>query len=129
MAVCSDIGARDDVHPTNKKEVGERLGRWALRRSPGRSGPLPVRARWHSGEVVISFAYGRGLRSSDGGELRGFSLDGRSPAAARVEGRRVRVVASGVKPDSVYYGWRPYSDGNLINYGGLPASTFKISVR
>ena len=29
MAVCSDIGARDDVHPKNKKDVGERLARWA----------------------------------------------------------------------------------------------------
>ena len=30
MAVCSDIGEKHDVHPTNKKDVGKRLARWAL---------------------------------------------------------------------------------------------------
>lgn len=27
MAVCSDIGAKDDVYPINKIDVGERLAR------------------------------------------------------------------------------------------------------
>ena len=31
MAVSSDIGNKTNVHPTNKKDVGERLARWALR--------------------------------------------------------------------------------------------------
>lgn len=48
MAVCSDIGAKDDVHPADKKTVGERLARWALNKTYGRniisSGPLPLSA-------------------------------------------------------------------------------------
>jgi sialate O-acetylesterase len=32
------------------------------------------------------------------------------------------------KPEFIYYGWKPYSDANLVNNEGLPASTFKIKV-
>ena len=50
MAVSSDIGARNDVHPRNKKDVGERLARWALNKTYGKnvipSGPLPVKAKY-----------------------------------------------------------------------------------
>jgi sialate O-acetylesterase len=35
MAVSSDIGSKNDVHPTNKKFIGERLARWALHRITG----------------------------------------------------------------------------------------------
>lgn len=48
MAVSSDLGSKNDVHPTNKKEVGYRLAQWALAQdynekiSP--SGPLPKKA-------------------------------------------------------------------------------------
>lgn len=30
MAVTNDIGEADDIHPRNKKDVGERLALWAL---------------------------------------------------------------------------------------------------
>ncbi|HVU55559.1 MAG TPA: sialate O-acetylesterase [Puia sp.] len=81
MAVCSDIGARDNVHPTDKRTVGQRLARWALQDVYGEkglvvSGPLPVRVSYTRDTVVIYFQYGRGLRTADGGPLRGFSIDG-----------------------------------------------------
>ena len=45
MAVSSDIGSKNDVHPRNKKDVGERLARWAMKQvykeSIIPSGPLP----------------------------------------------------------------------------------------
>jgi len=31
-------------------------------------------------------------------------------------------------PVSARYGWKPFSEGNLTNSAGLPASTFLISM-
>jgi sialate O-acetylesterase len=45
MTVCSDIGFKDDIHPTDKKTVGERLSRRALNKTHKKniipSGPYP----------------------------------------------------------------------------------------
>jgi sialate O-acetylesterase len=132
MAVSSDIGLRNNVHPTNKKDVGERLARWALNRIYKEniipSGPLPLQAEFEDEKILVSFQYARELKTSDNKQLRGFSLDGRTDVQVIVENNRV-VINSKEKPEYVYYGWRPFSDANLVNEGGLPASTFKIRVK
>lgn len=132
MAVTSDIGARNDVHPRNKKAVGHRLAQWALSTVYGRdvvpSGPLPRKAKYRNGKVIVHFRHGRGLKTSDNGALRGFSLDGKSAAKAFMDRDRV-VIPSPKKPRFLYYGWQPWTDANLINREGLPASTFKVGVK
>jgi len=132
MAVCSDIGSKDDVHPTNKKDVGERLARWALNKIYHEnivpSGPLPIAAKYAKGKVVISFHYAVDrLRTSDANILKGFSLDGKNAVEASCNGNVV-LINTKEKPTYVYYGWKPFSDGNLVNSEDLPASTFKIKV-
>jgi sialate O-acetylesterase len=131
MAVTSDIGAPRDVHPTNKKDVGERLARWALhytyQQSIIPSGPLPLSAGYRNGKVTVHFDHGKGLRTADGKSLRGFSIDGRIETIANIEEELVVLLLKD-KPGFIYYGWKPYSDANLVNNEGLPASTFKIKV-
>lgn len=133
MAVCSDIGANDDVHPTNKKLVGERLARWALNKTYNRnlvpSGPLPLSARYKGGRVIISFQYlANGLKTIDGGPIKGFSFDGRNEAKA-IFGDSTVLIVSDKKPAFVYYNWKSFGDGNLVNSENLPASTFKLIVK
>lgn len=144
MAVCSDIGFKDNVHPTNKKWVGERLARWALNKTYQKnilpSGPLPIKAVYANGEVIVYFKYaGKGLQVADAGNLKvsasnenkslqGFTLDGVRPVSASIQGQTVHIAVAS-KPDFIYYGWKSYSDGNLYNSEGLPASTFKLSVQ
>ncbi|OYU54964.1 MAG: sialate O-acetylesterase [Chitinophagaceae bacterium BSSC1] len=132
MAVSSDLGFKNDVHPTNKKEVGIRLANWALNKNykikiiP--SGPLPIKATYRNGNVVISFNYlSKGLLTSDGLALRGFSLDGINDSVATIEHETV-LIKSKTRPEYVYYGWKPFTDANLINSEYLPTSTFKIPV-
>ncbi|WP_343702575.1 sialate O-acetylesterase [Chitinophaga sp.] len=132
MAVCSDLGFRNDVHPTNKKDVGERLARWALKdvyhEDVIPSGPLPLHAAYAGGKVRITFQYATGLKTGDHETLRGFSLDGVTDAPAVIQNNEV-IIPVARKPQFVYYGWKPYSDANLVNGEALPASTFKIPVR
>lgn len=132
MAVSSDIGFKNNVHPTNKKAVGERLSRWALKQVYGEnivpSGPLPLQARYENGNVIVTFRYADGLRTADGKALRGFSFDGQTDVKAVIQTNRVLMPAS-TKPATVYYGWKPFSDANLVNEERLPASTFKLDVK
>src|SRR6185437_320268 len=58
MAVSSDLGFKDNVHPTDKKDVGERLARWALEQDYGVdtlvSGPLPIGVDYRNDTVSIT---------------------------------------------------------------------------
>lgn len=133
MAVCSDIGSKNDVHPTNKKAVGERLARWALHQTYDKkkivpSGPLPIKAEYKNGKLIISFRYANGLQTTAQQSLNGFSLDGNEIVPATIDGTKV-IISVKQKPDFVYYGWQPFSTGNLINKEQLPASTFKLQVQ
>lgn len=139
MAVSSDCGDSLNVHPRNKKPVGERLARWALCKTYGKrvvpSGPLARSARMQDGEIYISFDYGNGLRASDGAPLRTFEVaeeDGLyEPAVAEVlETGSVKVRSDKVKsPRLVRYAWQPFTRANLVNADGLPASTFRMEAR
>ena len=132
MVVCSDIGFKDDVHPTNKKDVGLRLSYWALNNTYGKavipSGPLPQAATYKNGLLTVSFMYAEnGLLTSDGKALKGFSENGNVPLVATIKNDKVLIKMAG-KPEFVYYGWKSFSDGNLVNSDLLPASTFRIKV-
>lgn len=133
MAVSSDHGHPYDVHIRNERDIGRRLARWALRdlyrNSIVPSGPLPGIATYRNGKIVIRFRYSEsGLRTSDGGIPKGFSLDGFSETEARIRDKRVEIRST-KKPEYNFYGWKPFSKCNLENAEGLPASSFKIPVQ
>ncbi len=131
MAVSSDIGALHDVHPANKKTVGERLAAWALHDYYGfadvPSGPLVQKAAYVAGKVIIHFNWAEGLQPAGSALLKGFSLDGVHPATAIIRGNRVEITTP-ERPAFVYYGWQPFTDANLQNTTGLPASTFRLRI-
>lgn len=135
MAVSSDHGDSLDVHPRNKKPIGERLGCWALNRTYDHkqvipSGPLFRSVEFSNGAAYLTFDYGEGLHSADGRPLRTFEvaeIDGLFElAVAEVEGNRLKVYSKKIKkPRYVRYGWQPFTRANLVNEAGLPASTFR----
>lgn len=136
MAVCSDVGDRNDVHPKRKTEVGHRLALWALNQTYGKgniipSGPLFNKVSFSGDTARVTFDYGEGLQTSDGQPIRTFELSGEDglfyPADAQVIGNGTLLVRSAhVKaPVAIRYGWQPYTEANLINAAGLPASTFR----
>jgi len=133
MAVTMDIGNPDDIHPTNKRDVGKRLALWALAKDYGKklvySGPLYREQSVENNKIRIHFnCTGSGLKS-DGGALTHFEIAGEDqvyhPAKAVIDGETVLVSASEVdSPVAVRYGWNNTAEPNLYNNEGLPASSF-----
>ena len=137
MAVSSDVGDSLDVHPRQKKPIGERLGRIALHEDYGfktvPSGPLFTKATARKGQVVVEFEYAEGLKTSDGEELRCFEIGDAygifRPAQARIEGDKVIIETDGMTPQYIRYAWQPFTRANLVNGDGLPASTFRTEIK
>lgn len=136
MAVTIDVGDENDIHPRDKRSVGDRLARLALHRVHGRpivdSGPTWRDQRRVGSAMLLRLdSHARRLAVRDGGELQGFAIADASrrfvPAQARIEGGRVRVWADAVtRPVAVRYAWVDSPGAaNLINDEGLPASPFR----
>lgn len=133
MAVSSDLGFLHDVHPTNKKVIGERLARWALKNNYHKkiipSGPLPISAKYKDGKITIRFQYANnGLFAADNKIVKGFSVDGINEIPVQINKSSI-IIAVNKKPNYVYYGWKPFTNANLINKELLPTSTFKLLIQ
>lgn len=132
MAVTIDIGNPDDVHPTDKLNVGLRLARAARVLTYGEnieySGPMFRQATTESGSIRAWFDHARGL-TAKGGAVTGFEVAGRDgkyvPATATIDGSTVVVSSPEVHaPVYVRYGWANSPQCNLFNGEGLPTSPF-----
>jgi sialate O-acetylesterase len=134
MAVTIDIGDPEDVHPTNKLDVGNRLALIARATVYGEnveySGPLFRELTRESNALRIYFDHvGTGLLIK-GPVLKSFEVagaDGRFlPAEATIDGNTIVVTNPQISdPISVRYGWANSPDCNLFNREGLPASPFQ----
>jgi sialate O-acetylesterase len=143
MAVTIDVGNPTDIHPRDKRSVGERLARCALFDTYGRevvpAGPLPASATRSSEGVLVRFeTFGARLAVRGNAALAAFELAGPDgsfqPAEARLSSEGVVVRAAAVsEPRQVRYAWRddPADESmgaNLVNDEGLPASPFRLDV-
>ena len=138
MAVSSDVGDSLDVHPRDKRPVGERLARLALGHVYGFgitvSGPEFDSATVEGSAVYVRFINGDGMHGQGGDPICGFelaSVEGMYfPAVADVAGDGLLcITCDSVKiPRYVRYAWQPFTRANLVNSDGLPASTFRSEV-
>ncbi|PWG81340.1 sialate O-acetylesterase [Pararcticibacter amylolyticus] len=137
MAVTIDLGEWNDIHPDNKKDVGERLALIARHFLYGEkdlvfSGPLYQSSRIEGNKIIVSFLHtGGGLISIDGEPLSQFAIAGADRkfvwANARITGDKVEVWSDEVpQPEFVRYAWADNPVGpNLYNVEKLPASPFR----
>lgn len=148
MAVITDIGAANDIHPRNKQDVGWRLAQWALHQTYGQkdlvpSGPLYKSHKVEGKTIRLSFDHvGSGLivgkkngleptAEIKDGKLAHFSISGKDNkwvwADARIDGQTVVVESKEVsEPVAVRYGFTMNpANANLYNKEGLPAGPFR----
>lgn len=138
MAVATDLGEWNDIHPVNKSDVGHRLALLAQKQVYGNknltaAGPAPQKAVFKKDKVIIHFTNtGKGLVVNDGISLKHFAIsaDGKKFywANARIQGDKVVVQHPQVKdPVVVRYAWEDNPESaNLYNAEGLPATPFEI---
>jgi sialate O-acetylesterase len=136
MTVNIDLGEWNDIHPDNKKDVGERMALAARKIAYGEdivySGPLYKDHIVSANRMIISFSHvGSGLIANDGEALDEFVIAGADKkfvrAKAKIEGDNVIVWSDDVRePKYVRYAWADNPDNpNLYNREGLPASPFQ----
>jgi len=146
MAVILDSGNEKDIHPTDKKPVGDRLAQWAKATIYGMdvvpAGPMFEKMEIKGDKAVVTFKYaGKGIEARDltliGGhelkkeKLQGFAICGADKkfvwADAQITApNQVTVSAAEVKtPVAVRYAWASFPLCNLYNKDGFPASSFR----
>lgn len=136
LVVTTDIGDPDDIHPTTKRPVGERLARYALDRDYGISmevsGPVFRLMETLNQQIRLHFDHTTGglVTRGENAEVSGFEVAGPDrvfhPAKAEIDGETIRVMSSEVgEPVAVRYGWANAPELNLFNGEGLPASPFR----
>lgn len=136
MAVAIDLGEWNDIHPDNKKDVGERLALAAEKIAYGEdivhSGPIYRSSKTEGNKIIITFDHvGSGLITNDGEELSGFAIAGTDKkfvwAKAKIDGDKIIVWNDDVQsPVYVRYAWADNPvNPNLYNKEGLPASPFR----
>ena len=134
MAVTTDNGDSLDIHPRNKKLVGERLSLWAIKNDYGKkdtvaSGPIYDHMKMEGNKIRLYFNNAVGLQSR-AGELKEFTIAGAdavfSPATAVIDGNTVVVWSDAIAlPAAVRFAWRNTPLPNFYNQAGLPASPFR----
>ena len=137
MAVTADVGDIHDLHPPNKRPVGERLALWALAKAYGKpvvySGPLVNTITPEADKLRIRFDTCGSALDLHGPEWADLEVAGEDgiyyPATATLSDTEAVVGSASVpKPLAVRYGWKTVFTPTLFNREGLPASPFSLPV-
>jgi len=134
--VTTDVGDAADIHPKNKRPIGERLALAArgvaYREDVEYRGPEPVTVRAEGPSIRLRFRRaGQGLKYQ-GAAPTGFEVAGADgkfiDAEAKITDPDVVIVSSpAVKaPISVRFAWKDFNAADLWSSTGLPAPPFRI---
>lgn len=134
-ATAVDVGDANDIHPTDKKTVGNRLAAMALNDLYGQPSlcrsPEYAGHKIEGGTVVISLNYADGLRWR-GETPAGFAI--RADKGEWVWAEDVKILPDGAlgvrsgkvkKPAAVRYGWANNPKSTVENAAGLPLRPFR----
>jgi sialate O-acetylesterase len=134
LAVTIDTGEAKNIHPVEKRPVGERLALLALHRVYGEkiedSGPVYVSAERTGGKLRIKLAHAEGLHAT-AAAIPNFTIAGPDgkylPADAVIEGQTIVLSNPEVtEPRSAEYAETPMPFGcDVYNQAGLPLAPFR----
>ena len=138
MVVTLDLGYPVNIHPANKRPVGERLAALALKETYGQTNKIAYGPRYQSmvidgGKVVIKYdpvSTGTGISTKDGKTPNHFFIAGSDKkfylAAATIVGNEIHLTAPEVNaPIAARYAYLTYPVTNFQNAEGFPAEPFR----
>ena len=135
QAVIIDIGAADDIHPRNKRDVGLRLALLALNNDYGKTQPCESprfkSVSFDGNKAVLKFDFVYEGLLSNGASPTGFSVAGEDQvfhwAAAEIIDEETVVVSSPkvAAPVAVRYGWADNPVVTMYNSARLPMDPFR----
>lgn len=137
IAVIIDKGEFNNIHPLDKKPVGERLELQALTYVYGLMdreeayGPVYKSCVCHKDYIELSFDYaGNGFVIKDSDEIIGFEIAGQNKefvkADAKISSSKILVSSDKIKcPQYVRYLWTNYGEVNLFGKNGIPVAPFR----
>ena len=134
LAVTIDTATDGNLHPRNKRPVGERLGLLARHIAYGEdipaNGPVYTGFAADGARLRLNFAGGPALRGGPKGDVMGCCVAGADrnfvPAQARLEDNTLVVWSDAVPvPVAARYAWSDNPECNLADTTGLPASPFR----
>ena len=138
MVTAIDAGEWNDIHPTDKKTIGERLALAALavvyKKNVVYSGPHVETWERKGHKIYLSFKHSGGGLIKTGRKLQGFALADENGefqwAKAKIKGNKVVVWHPKMKsPKTLRYAWADNPDSaNLYNKEGLPATPFQLDL-
>ena len=135
MAVTIDIGEANDIHPKNKKDVGDRLA-WEAQRVAYGSTLNPKSPMFDSMEVngdsiVVSFTNSKDLKIKGNKSLKHFAIAGTDQkfvwAKALIKNNQIIVYSDAIaNPVAVRYAWANNPNAvNLYDLNNMPISPFR----
>jgi len=125
-----------EIHPADKRRVGERLADALLAEVFGKTAGPGTAPMLHAADFVertvrLTFDQSEGLSTRDSEPPRGFAVAGADRvwhwAEAVLEGECVVVTApeAAAEPVAVRYAWANNPTGNLTNASGQPCAAFR----
>lgn len=144
IIITMDVGDMDNIHPINKKPVGERLANWALANTYGFknivfSGPLFKSTTIDENKLTVNFDFAESGLKTDGApngfEIVEFKQNGthKIPKTVIPEIKNETLIFDINNfeiPFILRYGWaKKMKNANLFNNENLPASPFKILIK
>ncbi len=133
MASTMDVGNLADIHPNDKKSVGDRLARLALKNTYGMSsieasGPVIESASIRGDKVRLTFTHAAGLE----GDLTGFEIAGIDKVFAKatvtVDNTSLNLTSPVSSPRFVRYANQELSEVRMWNGDKLPMVPFEVEV-
>lgn len=144
IVITMDVGDMENIHPINKKPVGERLANWALAKTYGFknisiSGPLFKSTNIKKNKIIVNFEFAEsGLKTDgtpNGFEIVEFKQNGTHQTPKTIipkieNDKLIFNIENFQEPFILRYGWaEKMENANLFNNENLPASPFRVFIK
>lgn len=137
IAVITEHGEYNDIHPKNKIPVGERLALQALLHVYGKNdtdafGPVYRDCIRHENSLELLFDHAENgfeiKDTADGFEIAGSDKEFHK-AEAEIKGDRIYISADEVaNPEYARYAWTNYMEVKVFGKNGIPLAPFRTSM-